>query len=244
MKKLSFVVSVSLLSLLASACLLTNPVFTITCTTFNLKADYGEMTVDNTGIDKEALYIRAYDGYGNQILNDDNTDNVGASWSNIDEDFIFTTAPKANPIRVDFFSPAGGDLPSDTVWYTAIGNCNGLPYASATNITTFADGRINNRDAAAPFAVYEDEGTYSFYWINDSGEGMLILTVTPDDIAQVSESPQENTVIASNEAYGFYLLRLTDGPLQAQANMSNGKLYVLIIRDAIAGIYESYEVEP
>ncbi|MCB9458749.1 MAG: hypothetical protein H6670_03790 [Anaerolineaceae bacterium] len=245
MKKLAFIVSASLLSLLASACLLTNPVFTITCTAVNITADYGEATVDNTGTGLEVVYVRAYDGYNNQILNIENTFGVGNSITNIDDIFTFTSAPQANPIRFELFSPAGADLPNDTIWYSATGICNGLPDASATNIRTFADGRINNRDAAAPFAVYENAGTYSFYWINDSGEGVLILTVTADDIAQVSESPEENTVIASNEAYGLYFLRLTDGPLQAQAHMSsNGKLYVLIIRDVVAGIYESYEVEP
>lgn len=244
MKKATVLLTAAMLIFVLAGCLLVNPVFTITCTTFHIGADSGQFTVDNTGTGNQLVHITGVDGYGNLILFAIEGSSLGFIMSPIDETYTFSSAPLANPITVTISSPAGHDLPQDTVWYTASGACAGLPYADADGPTppTFADGRVNNRDAGAPFAVYIAGGELYFYWIQGDSTGLLELLVTAAQIAGVPEFPEVNTLIAANEVLGLYVYRLTDGRFQAQAHRSNGKLYVLIF-DA-TGAYESKEIEP
>jgi hypothetical protein len=229
------------LGVLLAACNLINPVFTITCTTFTITAASGNMTVDNTGTGSQTVYVRGYDGYNNPILNFLESFPVGPT-NAINATYIFSPAPLANPIRVELVSPAGGSLAVDTVWYTATGNCPGLPTVGGG--APFTDGRINNFDQAAPFVVYRNGDTLEFYLLDINGVGQRRLVVTAAEIDAVGAAPSENTLIASDEAIGLYFYRLTTGELQAQMHMSNGKLYVMRFAGINATAYESTELEP
>jgi hypothetical protein len=229
------------LAVLLAACNLANPVFTITCTSFNVNATSGSFTVDNTGTGSQLVYIRGYDGYNNLILNAIESGPVGPGGP-VNQTYGFTTAPLANPIRIEIMSPAGGTLPVDTVWYTATGNCPGLPTVGGG--APFTDGRINNFDQAAPFVVYRNGDTLEFYLLDGNGVGQRRLVVTAAEIDAVGAAPSENTLIASDEAIGLYFYRLTTGELQAQMHMRNGKLYVMRFVGINATAYESTELEP
>lgn len=198
------------------------------------------MTVDNTGTGSQTVYVRGYDGYNNLILNFPESFPVGPT-NAVNTTYTFTTAPLANPIRVELVSPAGGVLAVDTVWYTATGNCPGLPNADGA---PFTDGRINNFDQAAPFVVYRNGDTLEFYLLDGNGVGQRRLIVTAAEIDAVGAAPSENTLVASDEAIGLYFYRLTTGELQAQMHMSNGKLYVMRFAGIDATAYESTELEP
>jgi hypothetical protein len=71
-------------------------------------------------------------------------------------------------------------------------------------------------DAAASATVYCKPGEIQVYGINELGQGYLALVVNADDLADVSVSPDENTLI--EEGFnGITLWLLTTGEFQVNA---------------------------
>ena len=86
-------------------------------------------------------------------------------------------------------------------------------------LVVFEDGRINNFDVAAPVAVYGTDfagGRGLEVWapIGYEGAGVLMLRVTPEEIAAVPATPEEATVIASTEEMNITLYRLPSGEFE------------------------------
>jgi hypothetical protein len=214
---------------------LVNPTFTFTCADFTLTADSASYTIDNTGTGDQSVTVRVVDGYGTELVAITDSDSVGSSASSINITYIFNPAPAANPITATISSSAGGVLPVDTVWYTASGSCPGLSWASPEEQPEppfgFTDGCMNNRDIAAPFAIYPTQDGLQIYWINVDSTGSLALSLTRAELDAVPADPAQNTLIASNATYSLALYRLMDGKLQAQAFTAEGKLYVFILPD-------------
>lgn len=121
---------------------------------------------------------------------------------------------------------------------------------SALQPFTFADGRINNRDTAAPIAAYgldTDGGTGLAVYEIVGSSGVSVLLVSADAIAAVPEFPDSNTLIAqtSTENLVIYFWRLTSGEFQINVIQPNGKMYVLIFKALLNGGagYRSFEYE-
>lgn len=208
--------------------------------------DFTEIFEDRTPM------IDAYDGEGNLIFDiyavSDPDDSLGRTYHYVDEDagiaqlifnIPYTSPPQANPITARFYLKAEGGDP-EVVIAQGVGECNSN---SPAPVRTFMDGRINYRDAAAPFAAYGVDGNLHIYWITGDDTGELELIVTAEELADVPEFPESNMLVKANEALGIYVYRLTDGKWQVQARMPNGKLYVLIFEEFHNREYQSMEVE-
>jgi hypothetical protein len=96
----------------------------------------------------------------------------------------------------------------------------------------FDDGRINNYDLAAPVAVFGTDfetGRGLEIWTPTYFEGTseLALRVTPEEIAAVSETPEEATLIDASTDNGIRLYRLPDGAFQLWAINQNSEWYSL-----------------
>ncbi|MDQ7036321.1 MAG: choice-of-anchor R domain-containing protein [Anaerolineae bacterium] len=117
--------------------------------------------------------------------------------------------------------------------------------ASGANLPAFFDGRINNYDTGNPIIVYgqafeEGERGLTIY----DTEGVLLLVVTPAEIAAVPECPDTNTLIAASASTGVAVYRLA-GSCLYQVNAPTGeagKVYILIFNGLFANAgYTSYE---
>ncbi len=209
-------------ALLLAGCEFTYDWYTIDCTGFMIDITSGEMTIDNTGEGKEQISVRAVDGAGNVIFDAPNwtTQDVGETVPFWTDFFDWTTPPRANPIMVTYYVPANGILPADIIIHTFTGSCDGLPTIGASAPGVF-DGRINRHHIAAPVAIYPvnygDGMGLHLYRIDESGEGMLALTVSPEAISAVPAQPAENTLIASTPDGSIALYRLTTGEYQVNA---------------------------
>lgn len=102
------------------------------------------------------------------------------------------------------------------------------------------DGRINDRDSAAPIAVYPRRSGTSLEVLDTNGQQLLF--VYAGQFALVGGSPATDTVVASGN--GVTVIRQSNGNYAVTAPMPNGKTYVLIF-DIIASPieYTSYEIE-
>lgn len=246
MNRLITMFSVILLVFIISACgtTLTNPDFVISCDTTAFTADsieFGNNTGDgNTAI----LLLTVTDGFGNVLANQTlsgATDSVGGPYNIA---LNYGRSPQANPITARLWGYLTADdptSPSDNL-YLETGSCDNLVDAPQP-VDIFTDGRVNYRDAAAPFVVYPMPDGLHIYWVIDADTAHMQLAVTWEELAAVPEFPETNTLVASNEDYGIYLYRLTDGKWQVQAHMDNGKLYVVIFDNPRNMDYESKEVE-
>ena len=79
----------------------------------------------------------------------------------------------------------------------------------------FDDGRVNSNDATETAAVYcEDDGGVSVWNIVNS-KGYFAFTVTADELAEIDDYPEQNTLIKSGSGVSLY--RLTSGELQINA---------------------------
>lgn len=88
------------------------------------------------------------------------------------------------------------------------------------------DGRLNDGgdQLAAPVAVYDTEQGLDVYLINPAnGNGDKIFTATDEEVADVGDTPEVNTVIDS--ANGVVLYRLTSGEFQINATNFDGSPY-------------------
>ncbi len=100
------------------------------------------------------------------------------------------------------------------------------------DISGITDGRVNHWEVGAPaviYCVFEDVEGGAFTGIevlriNSDNQGELALSATAEEIDEISATPEENTVIVSEN--GYNLLRLTNGEfyLQAPAD-AEGKSY-------------------
>lgn len=237
-KRLYLILVLSISAFILNACILTNPVTVLACTEFEFRADNADSIIDNSGINEQLTILEIRDGQGTLLFRNGAYRPVGDSSGPLNIRDVYTTSPEFNPLHLIVYSPAGVDLASDRVWYSAMGECPGLPYYESS---VFGDGRINNQDPAAPFAVYLHEDDLHFYWVIN-GVGTPALVVTQAEMEAI-KTPDVNTLIASNEAFGLYVYRLTDGGIQAQARTTNGKLYVIIISDIYDRAYTSFEEE-
>lgn len=215
-------VGLLVVALLLAGCEFTYDWYTIDCTGFMVHIISGELTIDNTGIGRELVSVRAVDGAGNAIFDEPEWLNwaVGDTVADYTDFFDWTTPPRANPITVTYYVPANGILPADVIVNTFTGSCDGLPTIGASAPGVF-DGRINRHHIAAPVAIYPVEygnatGLH-IYRIDESGKGTLALTITPEAIAAVPQQPAENTLIASTPDGSLALYRLTTGEYQLNA---------------------------
>jgi hypothetical protein len=99
-------------------------------------------------------------------------------------------------------------------------------------VLVFDDGRINNFDAAAPVAVFGTDfaggrGLEMWAPIGFEGAGVMVLRVTPEQIAAVSATPRESTLIAAAEDNSVALYRLPTGEFQLWARTNKVEWYIL-----------------
>ena len=99
-------------------------------------------------------------------------------------------------------------------------------------VPVFDDGRINNFDSAAPVAVYgtnfaDGRGLEMWAPIGYHGAGVLVLRVTPDEIAAVPANPSQSTLIDATEDGGVKLYRLPGGEYQLWALTNKVEWYCL-----------------
>ncbi|MGB7338585.1 MAG: hypothetical protein WBC91_06820 [Phototrophicaceae bacterium] len=106
----------------------------------------------------------------------------------------------------------------------------------------FTDNRINNYDSAAPVAVYPHDINGETGLVVYSADGVLLLVVTPQQIADAPSNPDSNILIAQGGGVSFY--RLAGGSWQINAPQYNGKTYVMIFTELFSsGGYESFEID-
>lgn len=109
-------------------------------------------------------------------------------------------------------------------------------------LPAFYDGRINDYDTAAPVAVYPHEVDGEIGLIIYNPDGVQLLVVSPEQIADVSDNPSDNVLVAS--ANGVSLYRIPGGYWQINAPQYNGKTYVMIFSELFhSGGYESFEFD-
>lgn len=241
--------------LVASGCLaVVNPVATFFCDSFIFNFAEVEAEAVPFPVNYE---LRVSDGIGTTLYSDpsffftDGSDTLVTFPSEIvDEDYI--RDPVSGLIVLELIAqvvtadisvtppPNAPEIISIPV-FTADGICSDRPIIDA--LPTFADGRINDFDDAAPVAVYPA--------LIDSGlgleirdpEGNILLTVTPSQLLNAPLNPDVNTLIA--EANGVTLYRIVGeggGLWQINAPQYNGKTYVLIFSDPYSNTdYVSYE---
>jgi hypothetical protein len=99
---------------------------TLGCTSFTSSGSAFLADRDNTGSNVESVRAVVVDGKGTQVFLNAITVPVGNSNSVGFGTFGYSAAPAYNPITFKLISNAGNSLP-EQVFYTATGNCPGLP---------------------------------------------------------------------------------------------------------------------
>lgn len=102
--------------------------FKITCDGFISRGGAINLTRDNTGTGRELVTFTAIDGLGNVIFSPASESFVVGGRLTFPAGlyFPFSSAPQANPITVRVVSPAGNDLPDQTIYATS-GACASVP---------------------------------------------------------------------------------------------------------------------
>lgn len=109
-------------------------------------------------------------------------------------------------------------------------------------LPAFSDGRINDYDSAAPIAIYPHEIDGETGLIIYSANGVQLLIISPQQIADAPDNPNSNTLIL--EANGVSVYRLAGGGWQINAPQYNGKTYVMIFPELFhSGGYDSFELD-
>ncbi|MGJ3239805.1 MAG: hypothetical protein ACFE0Q_13930 [Anaerolineae bacterium] len=219
---------------------------TLTCTSFSASVDY-QYETDNTGSASQTYYLRVLQGDGRVLYNRFVVE-VSAGTNTIDVNGTFTR-PALNPLLLQLYSPAGGDLPTTRVYDTVTFNCDDLDSAPRV---AFYDGRLNDYDTGNPVVLYpyadsEDNRGLDIY--SASGEGLL-HRIPAEAFARVGRCPSENTTIFQSEETGIIISALAgeypDGVCPYQLNAPTGepgKVYVMIFDHLHPDTYyESYEV--
>jgi hypothetical protein len=104
----------------------------------------------------------------------------------------------------------------------------------------FRDGRINDDDPWASYAIYCPSGVITIYSIDGESNGLLAIEATPEEIAAAGVPTEENVLI--DEGLGVQLYRLVTGEfLVVGAPDAEGKVYyVLFSACARAGVIRTY----
>lgn len=135
---------------------------------------------------------------------------------------------------------AGPVIGSFTIDYNDTGVC-----AEVTTDILFHDGRLNNRDAAAPIIPYpvpENRGTALHVY---NPQGVLLLVVSAAELAAAPANPTSSVLVAQGNGVVLSRIPGTDGGLwQFTAPQPNGKVYTLTFASATPGSYTSSETEP
>jgi hypothetical protein len=135
---------------------------------------------------------------------------------------------------------AGPVIGSFAIDYNDTGVCANVP----TDIL-FRDGRINNRDAAAPIVVYPVSvgGDTALHVYNP--QGVLLLVVSTAELAAAPANPTSSVIVAQGNGVVLSSIPGTDGGLwQFTASQPNGKIYTLTFASVTGGSYTSSETEP
>lgn len=109
----------------------------------------------------------------------------------------------------------------------------------------FTDGRINNYDSASPIVVYphliNDATGLIIYDVN----GIELLVISPQQIADAPDNPDSPVLIAQANAVSLYRIPGEGrGLWQINTPQYNGKTYVMIFPELFrSGGYESFELE-
>lgn len=109
----------------------------------------------------------------------------------------------------------------------------------------FFDGRINDYDTAAPIAIYPHNMNDETGLIIYNADGAQLLVVSPQQIADTPDNPDNPVLIIQANGIGLYRINSETGGLwQINAPQYNGKVYVMIFPELFhSGGYESYEIE-
>jgi len=135
---------------------------------------------------------------------------------------------------------AGPVIGSFTIDYNDTGVC-----ANVTTDILFHDGRLNNRDAAAPIVVYpvSEGGATALHVYNP--QGVLLLVVSAAELAAAPANPTSSVLVAQGNGAVLSRIPGTDGGLwQFTASQPNGKVYTLTFASVTGGSYTSSETEP
>lgn len=148
-------------------------------------------------------------------------------------------------MRIDLLDSGGGVLATDSLdYHCGIGVVVPVasPEVSLDPQPAFYDGRINDFDTAAPIAIYPHMVDGEAGLIIYDTAGVVLLVISPQQIADAPENPEDNVLIS--EANGVALYRLTNGDWQINAPQYNGKTYVIIFSElSHSGGYESFELD-
>jgi|GEM_PF-3993135 len=124
-----------------------------------------------------------------------------------------------------------------------IGACTNLPLRTrqSDNQPPFNDGRLNNWDTASSIVVWGHDFETGRGLVVYSPDSVLLLQITPEQIAEIADCPAENTLIVSSNEVDFYRLSSCEFQLNAPS-LDGTKTYVLIFDELYANTgYSSYE---
>lgn len=188
------------------------PIVDLGCTAFSAEVHF---TADrnNSGASGEIMEARVFDGKNNLIyVIDSDPLPLYSGWvlNRINE--AYTSAPQANPLRLDLVSIAGNGFDEQPV-YSTTGTCPGL----ATTGNAFTDGRINPQPYA-PVVLYCAKTTLTAYSVT----GTQTFSHTFDSSASVPA----NSIIESGGGADLYAL--ADGRYAVIAPQSDGKRYMFV----------------
>lgn len=108
-------------------------------------------------------------------------------------------------------SGVNGATGSFTIEWSGSGEIAFAPFVKDATIP-FTDGRINNRDQWATFAVYCPDDNIEVYAIDATGAGQLAFTTTPEEVEAVGVPSSGNVIV--EEGRGVTLYRLSSGEFQ------------------------------
>lgn len=228
--------------------------------TFNLSGS-GQFA-DITAPDRDRFSIVLFDGDGLPVGYLYNWVAVGFNGSVTNWSFgnlTIDTPPVTRPftIRVydvtvatpDIVSAMSGPLLDELTFDpAAIGACTTLPLAGSSGAVAstssqplFNDGRLNDRDAASPVVVYGHDFETGRGLVIYAPVGGLLLQVSPEQISEIADCPDENTLLASTPNIALYRLSSCEFQLNAPS-LDGAKTYVLIFKELYPNTgYSSYE---
>lgn len=174
---------------------------------------------DNTGVGREQIVITATDGAGNVIYAPTTESFYVGSQLTLPPGLFFgwTTAPAANPLYVQIYSPAGNGLNLQTI-YATVGSCAGLETVVEDEIALneILDGRTSpsvplNTTAPRPINPLNSVKNQAGYLIVNtdnqnirSGDGPEYTVVAKVD------GGTELFVLGRNEARTWWYVQIDD----------------------------------
>jgi hypothetical protein len=176
----------------------------------------GQLDYTNNSGATQTVYVTLYDSTFNKPIGSSipvATLNAGESFSGKVE----AAADEGNPY--------------DFVYSVGALDANQLNKFGASTIeqcNVFNDGRLNYRDAAAPFVVYFVKGEqFELFAVNpDNGVGVRVITIDPttirDTFAEATSTGQNLKLIESS---GIVVYALSSGNCQANSWLPENKIY-------------------